>query len=275
MGVGYAVAFLGGLATLFSPCSAMLLPSFFAYAFTARGVLLGRVGICYLGLLTTLVPLGVAAGGLGGLLLEHRAALVRVVALLIIALGLVEAAGIGIRLSVGTRGRRDPTGVLSIYLLGCAYGVAGVCSGPILGSVLAVAALGGQAAYGGALLTVYAAGMILPVVLLAFAWERFGLGRAAWLRPRPVRIGRIDTTVANLTAGFLLIAVGVLLVVTDGTTALAGVVDVTTQQAIEARIRDAAAHIPDLAVLAGIAVAAGVTGLLFTARRNRSRVGQT
>ena len=59
MAVGFAGAFLGGLAALLSPCAAMLLPSFFAYAFgSSRTKLLGRTGLFYVGLLITLVPLG-------------------------------------------------------------------------------------------------------------------------------------------------------------------------------------------------------------------------
>ena len=54
--VGYLAAFLGGLLALLSPCSALLLPSFFAYAFTGRGRLLAHTGVFYLGLAATLVP---------------------------------------------------------------------------------------------------------------------------------------------------------------------------------------------------------------------------
>ena len=35
-------AFLGGILTLLSPCSVMLLPAFFAYAFSSPGALLAR-----------------------------------------------------------------------------------------------------------------------------------------------------------------------------------------------------------------------------------------
>ena len=51
----FAVAFLGGLAALFSPCAAMLLPSFFAFAFTRTGTLVGRIALFFVGLLATLV----------------------------------------------------------------------------------------------------------------------------------------------------------------------------------------------------------------------------
>ncbi|HSL37639.1 MAG TPA: cytochrome c biogenesis protein CcdA, partial [Arthrobacter sp.] len=65
MDIGYAGAFLGGVLTLLSPCSALLLPAFFAYAFSTKSRLVARTGLFYLGLLSTLVPLGIFAGVLG------------------------------------------------------------------------------------------------------------------------------------------------------------------------------------------------------------------
>ena len=53
----FLASFLGGLLSLLSPCSALLLPAFFAYAFQSRGVLVGRTAVFYLGLCATLVPI--------------------------------------------------------------------------------------------------------------------------------------------------------------------------------------------------------------------------
>src|SRR5690625_6928245 len=72
MEIGLLGAFLGGILTLLSPCSAMLLPAFFSYAFTGPKELVARTGVFYLGLVTTLAPLGVLAGTLGAFVNEHR-----------------------------------------------------------------------------------------------------------------------------------------------------------------------------------------------------------
>lgn len=71
MEIGLLGAFLGGVLTLLSPCSVMLLPAFFSYAFSSPRQLLSRTGIFYLGLITTLVPLGVLAGTLGSYVNQH------------------------------------------------------------------------------------------------------------------------------------------------------------------------------------------------------------
>ncbi len=49
MGIEAMVAFAGGVLSLLSPCSALLLPAFFAYAFPSRGQLVLRTGVFYLG----------------------------------------------------------------------------------------------------------------------------------------------------------------------------------------------------------------------------------
>jgi cytochrome c biogenesis protein CcdA len=74
--VGYVAAFLGGVLALISPCSALLLPSFFAYAFQQPGRLIARTSLFYLGLALTLVPLGVGSSFASRLFYGHREILI-------------------------------------------------------------------------------------------------------------------------------------------------------------------------------------------------------
>lgn len=272
--IGYAGAFLGGILTLLSPCSAVLLPAFFAYAFASRTALFGRTLLLYAGLLTTLVPLGVAASTVGSLLTVHREALVMVMSIVVILLGLVQVLGIGFGLPGGgataAPGKRDAASVISVYLLGTVYGVAGVCSGPILGSVLAVAALGTDLVYGGLLLAVYALGMVIPIGILALLWDRFDLGRKRWLRPKSLSLGPIRTTTTGVVAGVLFMAIGLLLLLTGGTADLVGVLSVDDQFGAELAIRKWSSSVPDwAAVVAGLAAVGAI--LTFAWRRASKR----
>src|SRR5690606_39359456 len=91
--VTLAGAFLGGTLALLSPCSALLLPAFFAYAFKSRGALAGRTLIFLLGLSTLLVPLGMGAAFAGRLVLDYRTQTVWAVSLSLIAFSVVELTG--------------------------------------------------------------------------------------------------------------------------------------------------------------------------------------
>ncbi|MFF9842376.1 cytochrome c biogenesis CcdA family protein [Streptomyces sp. NPDC013740] len=270
-GIGYFAAFLGGLLALLSPCSALLLPAFFAYSVDGRARLVARTGVFYAGLATTLVPLGAAGSFAGRLFYGHRDLLVAVGGWLIVALGVLQILGLGFasrRMSEAS-GRIRPTTAFSVYALGLVYGLAGFCAGPILGSVLTVAALGGSPAYGGLLLAVYALGMAVPLFVLALLWDRYDLGRRRWLRGRPIRLRRLELHSTSLLSGLFFIALGTLFLVFDGTTALPGLLSVDDSFAVEERVATLGRTVPDWALLVAVpaAVAAGLAVRAWRGRR--------
>ncbi len=268
--IGYFAAFLGGLLALLSPCSALLLPAFFAYSISSRTKLLARTGIFYAGLATTLVPLGAAGSYAGRLFYGHRDALVLFGGWLIIVLGVAQIVGMGFasRRMTQLSGRIRPTTALSVYALGAVYGLAGFCAGPILGSVLTVAAVSGSPLYGGLLLAVYALGMAVPLFLLALLWERFELGGRTWLRGRVVRVARFELHTTSLLSGLFFIALGALFLAYDGAVGLPGVLDVDESYAVEEWARGVGGWVPDWALLV---VVVGVVGLLLTTRARRPK----
>ncbi|MFI5984268.1 cytochrome c biogenesis CcdA family protein [Streptomyces sp. NPDC051555] len=269
--IGYLAALLGGLLALLSPCSALLLPAFFAYSIDSTSRLLARTGIFYAGLATTLVPLGAAGSYAGRFFHGNRDALVLFGGWLIIALGLAQVLGLGFapRRISELSGRIRPTTVLSVYALGAVYGLAGFCAGPILGSVLTVAAVSGSPVYGGLLLAVYALGMALPLFLLALLWERFDLGRRRWLRGRVVRAGRFELHTTSLLSGLFFIALGAMFLAYDGASALPGLLDVDDSFAVEEWVRSAADAVPDWALLGLVVAGALVAGLVQWRRKAR------
>ncbi|MFI8910646.1 cytochrome c biogenesis CcdA family protein [Streptomyces sp. NPDC053513] len=269
-GIGYFAAFLGGLLALLSPCSALLLPAFFAYSIDTRAKLVARTGILYAGLATTLVPLGAAGSLAGRFFYGHRELLVTAGGWLIIGLGVLQVLGLGFasRRIAEASGRIRPTSALSVYALGLVYGLAGFCAGPILGSVLTVAALSGSPVYGGLLLAVYALGMAVPLFVLALLWERYELGRRRWLRGRPLRAGRFEVHSTSLLSGLFFIALGTLFLVFDGTTGLPGLLSVDESFAVEERVAALGRSVPDWALLAGV-VAVVAAGLAVRGRRAR------
>ncbi|MFJ6515624.1 cytochrome c biogenesis CcdA family protein [Streptomyces sp. NPDC091406] len=257
--IGYFAAFLGGLLALVSPCSALLLPAFFAYSIDSTSRLLARTGIFYAGLATTLVPLGAAGSYAGRLFYGHRDALVTGAGWLIIVLGVAQIVGLGFasRRMAELSGRIRPTTAFSVYALGAVYGLAGFCAGPILGSVLTVAAVSGSPVYGGLLLAVYALGMAVPLFVLALLWERFDLGRRTWLRGRTVQVGgRFQLHTTSLLSGLFFIGLGALFLVYDGTTALPGLLGVDDSFAVEQWAQKLGERVPDGAALVAVVLVA-------------------
>ncbi|MCW2133384.1 cytochrome c biogenesis CcdA family protein [Arthrobacter sp. VKM Ac-2550] len=268
MEIGYAGAFLGGVLTLLSPCSALLLPAFFAYAFSTRTSLVARTALFYAGLGSTLLPLGIFAGALGSLVTVHRNLLVTGAAALVILLGVLQI--LGIRMPALLRNTTQAgSSRLSVFVLGAVYGVAGVCTGPILGSVLTVAAVGSSAVYGAVLLAIYALGMALPLFVLALFWDRMGITRRRWLRPRPVSIGRWSNSWIMVISGILSVAIGILLLLTDGTAGLGGVLSVGDQFRLESSVSAGAAGMSNTVfALIALAVLAAAAVLFLKNQRN-------
>ncbi|MFJ2225316.1 cytochrome c biogenesis CcdA family protein [Streptomyces anulatus] len=275
--VGLAVAFLGGLLALLSPCSALLLPAFFAYSFTSRTKLVARTGLFYLGLCTTLVPLGVAGSFASRLFYGHRDTLVSIGGWTVIALGVAQIAGLGFgsRRIAQAAGARRSGSALSVFALGAVYGLAGFCAGPILGGILTVAALDGDPFHGGVLLAVYALGMAVPMFALALLWDRFDLGRKRWLRGRALRLGPIRLHSTSVIGGLVFIALGVVFLVFDGTSALPSLISTDTEFALEDRLSGIGAVITDrlvLLVLAAVVALGTLLALLKPARKRASDV---
>ncbi|RKT89054.1 Cytochrome c biogenesis protein CcdA [Saccharopolyspora antimicrobica] len=274
--IGYFGAFLGGVLSLLSPCSALLVPAFFAYAFADRVRLLLRTGIFYLGLATTLVPMGVAAGSVGALFNQHRDLVVLIGGSLMILLGAAQIFGFGFGSAAAQRlsGRIKISSALSVYLLGTVYGLAGFCAGPLLGSVLTMAMTGSSPAYGGILLAIYALGMAVPLFVIAALWDRFDLGRRRWLRGRELRIGPLRVHSTTLLSGLVFIALGVLFLTTDGTGSLSGLVSIDAQFTVQSWVQHASGLVSDQLVLLVVLVVLLVVSLLVTRKRRRGEARQ-
>jgi cytochrome c biogenesis protein CcdA len=224
--VGLLVAFAAGVLALLSPCSALLVPSFFAYAFAGRTMLLKRTLGFYAGLLLTLVPLGTGASFASNLFYGHRGTLIAVAGWTLVALGVLQVLGGTFAMPFANRlqglsGRVRGTGMLSVVALGAVYGLAGFCSGPVLGAILTMAATSSPTG-GAVLLAVYALGMAAPMFVLATLWDRLGASRRSWVRGRPMRLGPVRTHTTSVIAGVLFVAIGVLFLRYDGTAGITG-----------------------------------------------------
>jgi cytochrome c biogenesis protein CcdA len=221
--LSFVAVFLGGVLAILSPCSALLLPAFFAVAFTSRVQLLRAAVLFYAGLATIFVPLGLGVSFLASLFFDHRPLVILAGGALLVGFGLFVLVGGGFAVLPGAAARLSTVrGRYAAYATGLAYGFAGFCTGPILGGVLTVAASAPLPLAGAALLATYALGMTAPVFALALAWDRFRIGERGLLRHAEVRLGAHALPASRLLAGVLFIMLGASFVVFEGSSALSG-----------------------------------------------------
>jgi cytochrome c biogenesis protein CcdA len=279
--ISLLASFFGGVLSLLSPCSALLLPAFFAYAFGGGGELVKKTGLFYLGLVATLVPLGMGISAVSVLFYGHRAALITISGGLLIAFGVLQLLGRGF--SVGplarlrSRIRGDSAG--AVFALGAVYGFAGFCSGPILGAVLTVAAASGGVARGALLLAIYAAGMAAPLFVLALFWERLDLRNRPWLRGREISVGRFRLHTTNLVSGAMFVLLGTLFIAYEGTSALAGLYESNGATdlafAAEAWADEVARRIPGTVLIVALVALLAALILRGRLRRGGTEEGKT
>jgi cytochrome c-type biogenesis protein len=202
-----AVAFSAGLLSFATPCVLPLVPAYLsaigARSTDPRRALFASLPFV-LGFSLVFVALGASAGLAGGALTDHRLQLVKLSGIVIVAMGLVMV-GL-IRLPALDRSFAPGLGPArasgSSVLLGGAFGLAWTpCIGPVLGSILTLAATGATAARGAALLAAYAAGLAVPFMVAGVALGRVMSG---------ARRVRDHYNVVRAVSGVVLIAAGLL-----------------------------------------------------------------
>lgn len=275
MNVSALAVFVGGVLTVFAPCAAMLLPSFFAYAFSSRRTLGARTAVFTLGLMVAFVPIGAFAGSLGGELRSHTALITTIAGIIVCAFGVAQIFAFSLptpslagklmsRPLQPAPSHTDPDGgvnaskepsALAVFLLGVGYAIAGIgCSGPILGAVLATTLVSGSALNGFIHALLFALGMSTPVVILAWLWDVLKVSQREWLRPRPLRIGSRLTTVMNVVSGVIFVILGLTLVFLNGSTNLPSLLSVEQQISLESKVAQMTAAVPGYLTVALIAV---------------------
>jgi len=169
-------AFLAGMVSISSPCCLPLLPGYLAYVAGGTGPrqTMAAAGLFVVGFGATFTALGASASWLGAALLANQPLLLRAGGLLVAAMGVATMLGAGVPGLSGERRllalHRVPRGPAFAAPLGVAFALGWTpCIGPVLAGLLATAAASGTAAVGAALLAVYAAGLAVPFLLLAWA----------------------------------------------------------------------------------------------------------
>ena len=273
MEIGFVAAFVGGVLALLSPCAALLMPAFFASTIGTGSRLALHGAIFYGGLLVILVPLGVGAGALGALFVSHRQVVVLVSSVVLVALGIAQTLGFGFDPARLLPSGADlharaasKSGIAKTAILGAASGIAGFCAGPILGAVLTLAATRGNAVAAGALLAVYGAGMVVPLLLIAALWQKLGTRGRQVLRGRTFTfLGREWHTTSVIT-GLLVTAVGILFWVTNGLVGAPELVPVEAQAWLQANASMLANPLVDITL---ILIIAALILALWSRRRKR------
>lgn len=189
--ITFVSAFLAGLLSFLSPCVLPLIPSYITYitglsfadlqaehpdhAIRRRSIM---HALCFVvGFTTVFVLLGASATYIGGFLQQHMNTVRKVGGLLIVLFGIHVTGLVPIHLLLGEKKvhlQHKPAGFFGSYLVGIAFAAGWTpCIGPILASILMVAATEETVLKGIVLLLLYSLGLGIPFLLSALAMHRF------------------------------------------------------------------------------------------------------
>ncbi len=188
--ITYGIAFGGGLISFASPCVLPLVPGYLSIitgldvseleeSKRSNALAVTRdTGLFVLGFGTVFVLLGVSATSIGSFVFEQQILLTRVSGALVLGMALFMLGSIHLQAPwlyqerrfhprLGRYGRAAPT------VAGAAFGFGWTpCIGPVLTSILAIAASSGRATSGASLLAVYTLGLGLPFLVTGLLMGR-------------------------------------------------------------------------------------------------------
>lgn len=215
--LGTLIALSAGVVSFISPCVLPIVPAYLAYVggvsfnelvvgSQRRTTVLNAISFV-LGLSVVFILLGAAASAFGLFLLQHQVLFGRLAGIVIVIFGLHFLGVIRLpflyreaRINVNVRGGN----LMGSFLLGLAFAFGWTpCIGPVLGSVLSLAAQESSIGQGTWLLAAYAVGLGLPFIIVAAFIEKsqgFIIKLTPWMKT-------IERSI-----GILLIIVGLMLV---------------------------------------------------------------
>jgi len=218
--VGYLAAFAGGVVSFLSPCVLPIVPAYLAIitgldveqlrdaqrplARIARDTLLFIAGFS-----AVFVGLGLSATTIGQALFRNQSLLTRVSGVVVLVMALFMLASLFLNTPWLCQERRfhpklSRFGPFAAPVAGVAFGFGWTpCIGPVLTSILAVAASQGDAAKGATLLAVYSAGLGLPFLVTGLAFGQLA-GALGWVK-RHVRGLTASSSFALASFGVLLV----------------------------------------------------------------------
>lgn len=189
--ITFAGAFLAGLLSFLSPCVLPLIPSFITYitgisladlqadhpSYEVRRRTIIHTLLFIIGFTFIFVILGASASLIGSFLQSHVYAIRKIGGILIIIFGVHVSGIVPIDTLLGDKRfvvKNRPAGYIGSFLIGVAFAAGWTpCIGPVLASILMVAAIKETVWQGIALLLTYSLGLGIPFFLSSLAMHQF------------------------------------------------------------------------------------------------------
>ncbi len=194
------LAFVGGLLSFVSPCTLPILPAYFAFAFqSGRRQIAANTLAFMLGLAAMFSILGAGASVIGRALQQNTDLLLLLGGAAVLIFGVMSLMGRGFGGMQQQQTRN--TSLSGSFVFGVTFAVGWTsCVGPILGTVLTLAATTASVGRGMMLLFIYTMGLGLPLILISTFFGRASRDSLLW---RAMRGKGWEVNVPTLLVGLV------------------------------------------------------------------------
>jgi len=173
---------VAGVLSFASPCTLPILPAYFAFAFQSgrKQIALNTI-VFMLGLATVFSLMGAGASALGRVLRQNQQLILLLGGALVLVFGVMSLLGLGFTGMKQAEGGGANNSIGSSFVFGMTFAVGWTsCTGPILGTVLTMAAATGSVTRGMFLLFIYALGLGLPLIIVSTFFGRASRQSLMW-----------------------------------------------------------------------------------------------
>lgn len=210
-GGSVVAAWVAGMVSLFAPCCiSVMLPAYLAGTLQNRRLLVAMTFLFGAGVATIVLPIALGAQFLRRTLVQDHATIYIGGGLIMVALAVFTLCGGRLRLPMPGRRPTGRTGPLGVYSLGVFSGVATSCCAPVLAAVVTLSGAASSFVVALGLGLAYVLGMVMPLFLVSWLWERRDWQRSRLFRPRSLtwRVGPLSRTLsASAVASGMLLGV--------------------------------------------------------------------
>ncbi len=221
--VTFLVAFVAGIVTFTSSCGFVVLPTFLSVVFKERKRAQLMTTAFALGLTTAFTLFGIIAGILGNFFNQYKTTFAFFSGFMLVFFGILLFLNKGFSLFYFKTDHSPKKSFFSIFSLGFFFAIGWTpCVGPVLSSIILLAANTGTLLKSTLFFITYSFGIITPLLAIAFLADKYNLANSPWIRGKPLTLKLftkpITTHTYNIVGGSILLFLGIIMILYQGTT---------------------------------------------------------
>lgn len=220
LSITFLIALLGGMLTFLSPCGFAIIPTFFSYVFKERKRALFMTSVFVVGMTTAFTIFGLIAGIIGNFFNVYKDFFAQISGVALFLFGIMMIFNKGFSF-LDFRIKHHPNHSWSSFWLGFLFASGwSPCVGPILGSIVVLAAGIGSITKSALLFATYSLGVAVPLMIFSYFSDKYDLANIFISRHVKFNLfGKIvHTHLYGIISGTMLSVLGIIIFIGNGTT---------------------------------------------------------